>query len=87
MSTNHLEPARSVIAKIGGVEAVSAITGKHVSRVYRWMHPKEAGGTGGHIPLNHVPRLLSYAEANGIALTANDFFAQADTPADTGAAA
>lgn len=49
MSSEHLEPARTVIAKIG-VDKVAEITGKHVSRVYRWMYPKSRGGTGGLIP-------------------------------------
>ncbi|WP_246723514.1 hypothetical protein [Rhizobium sp. ARZ01] len=72
MSEKHLEPAKSIIAKIG-IEKVSEITGKHVSRVYRWMYPKDRGGTGGIIPQSDVPGLLAYARANEIEITANDF--------------
>lgn len=72
MSDKHLDPARSVIAKIG-IEKVAEVTGKHVSRVYRWMHPKERGGTGGVIPHAAAAALLSYARENGIPLTASEF--------------
>lgn len=74
MSEKHLEPAKSVIAKIGGVEKVSEITDKHVSRVYRWMYPKERGGTGGMIPQGDIPALIAYARANDIQISADDFF-------------
>jgi len=74
MSEKHLEPAKSIIAKIG-IDKVSEITGKHVSRVYRWMYPKERGGTGGMIPQNDAPALLAYAKANHIELSPADFFA------------
>ncbi|WLP53222.1 hypothetical protein [Agrobacterium fabrum] len=73
MSENHLEPAKSVIAKIG-VERVSVITGKHISRVYRWMYSKERGGTGGIIPSADAFRLLAHARSEGIQLSADDFF-------------
>ncbi|TAV98474.1 hypothetical protein ELI24_08790 [Rhizobium ruizarguesonis] len=74
MSEKHLEPAKSIIAKIG-IDKVSELTGKHVSRVYRWMYSKERGGTGGFIPNADAPALLAYAKANGIQLSAEDFFA------------
>lgn len=78
MSEHHLDPAKSVIAKLGGVEVVCGITGKHVSRVYRWMHPKEKGGTGGFIPTTEAPKLLEYAKANRIKISADDFFPKKD---------
>ncbi|TPN69768.1 hypothetical protein [Mesorhizobium sp. B1-1-5] len=73
MSETHLEPAKSIIAKVG-IENIAKITGKHVSRVYRWMYSKERGGTGGLIPQGEQPVILEYAEANGIDLTHRDFF-------------
>lgn len=73
MSDTHLEPAKSIIAKIG-IDKVSEITGKHVSRVYRWMYSKERGGTGGLIPQGDAPALLQYARENGIPLSEADFF-------------
>lgn len=74
MSEKHLDPAKSIIAKIG-IDKVSEITGKHVSRVYRWMYPKDRGGTGGVIPQSDAPALLAYAKENQIALEAAEFFA------------
>ena len=74
MSEKHLDPAKSIIAKIG-IDKVSEITGKHVSRVYRWMYPKDRGGTGGLIPQGDAPALLAYAKANEIDLSPADFFA------------
>lgn len=73
MSDTHLDPAKSIIAKIG-IEKVSEITGKHVSRVYRWMYPKERGGTGGLIPQTDAPALLAWAQENNVELAAADFF-------------
>lgn len=77
MSTSHLEPARSVIRKIG-VDTVVSVTGKHISRVYRWMYPKDRGGTGGFIPQADALALLEYARANEVDLTPSDFFASAE---------
>ena len=73
MSTSHLEPAKSVIGKIG-IDRVAEITGKHVSRVYRWMYSKERGGTDGLIPHSDASKLLAYARENGIELSPADFF-------------
>jgi hypothetical protein len=73
MSENHLDPAKSIIAKIG-VGKVSELTRKDISRVYRWMYPKNRGGTGGLIPTADVPVLLAYAKDNDIELTADEFF-------------
>lgn len=77
---DHLEPAKSVIAKVGGPDVVARITGRNVTRVYRWMYPPERGGTGGVIPHDEARKLLDYAAQQQIALTPADFFA-------TGAAA
>lgn len=75
MSDKHLEPARTVIAKAGGVEAVARITGKHVSRIYRWMHPREKGGTGGVVPHADATKLLKEAQSDEkIDLRPEDFF-------------
>lgn len=73
MNTHYLEPARTVIGKIG-THRVAAITGKHVSRVYRWMYPKSRGGTGGLIPQADMPALLAYAVENMIDLSPAEFF-------------
>lgn len=72
MSERHLDPARSVITKIG-IEKVAEVTGKHISRVYRWMYPKERGGTGGVIPHADAATLLAYSREHGIPLSASEF--------------
>lgn len=73
MSDEHLNPAKTIIAKIG-VDKTAEVTGKHVSRVYRWMYPKERGGTGGLIPQTDQPAILQYALSRGIDLSPADFF-------------
>lgn len=77
--TTGLEPANSVIAKMGGAGTVSTVVGKHVSRVYRWMHPKERGGTGGFVPHEDAVKLLEYAQLNEIKLCPADFFRKLTT--------
>jgi hypothetical protein len=71
------EPAATIIERLGGTRAVSEVAKVDQSRVIRWRLPKENGGTGGVIPSRHVRPLLDHAKANGLALTADDFFATA----------
>lgn len=59
---------------MGGADVVASITGKHVSRVYRWMQPKRKGGTGGVIPHEDAQKLLTDAAERGLPLAASDFF-------------
>lgn len=73
---HKLEPAKSVIEKLGGPEAVSRLTGRHISRVYRWMYPKDRGGTGGVIPHDEARKLLSLAPG---AVRPEDFFGGGET--------
>ncbi|MHB0784407.1 hypothetical protein [Bradyrhizobium sp. 5.13L] len=68
-----LNPAKAVIEKIGGYEAAAGITGKHITRVYRWTYPTSRGGTGGVIPHSDALKLLNHAKFAGIALAAEDF--------------
>lgn len=77
----HMEPAKTIIDRMGGVEAVAAITGRHVSRVYRWMYPRERGGTDGLIPQLEARKLLTHARASNIPLSADEFFS-APAPAE-----
>ena len=83
MSDRNLEPASTVLAKIGGVEVASKVTGKHVSRVYRWTYPREKGGTGGVIPHEDATKLLKHASENNLELVAADFFMVDDGPPST----
>lgn len=74
---DYREPAKSVIAALGGVDKVSEITGKHVSRVYRWMYPKARGGTDGFIPQADAEKLLAHATREHLPVTADSFFRRA----------
>lgn len=79
--TNHLEPATTVIKKLGGVEATAAIVGVDCSRVRRWRLPRESGGTNGLIPARHHEALLSWARKHHKGLSYKDFFAKPAAPA------
>lgn len=68
-----MEPAASIIKRLGGEAKVSEITGRAYTAPYRWQHPIEKGGTGGLIPQKLHRALLDHARANGIALSAADF--------------
>jgi hypothetical protein len=68
-----LNPAKSVIDKVGGYAAAARITGKHITRVYRWTYPTSRGGTGGVVPHADAMLLLNHARSAGIALGADDF--------------
>jgi hypothetical protein len=50
MRAMHMEPAKSILDRIGYAKAAE-VTGKHISRVYRWTYPAGVReGTGGIIP-------------------------------------
>lgn len=64
----YLDPAYSAIRKFGGpegklsvgIDAVAEITGADRTRVYRWMRPREKGGTGGLIPSQQQQKLVEH---------------------------
>jgi len=68
-----MEPAQTIVRKLGGPSEVAAIAGVHRTRVSNWMRPKDSGGTGGTIPLKHVRALIEAAKERGLDLSANDF--------------
>jgi hypothetical protein len=70
-----MEPAKSIIKKLGGEAEVSRITGTALTAPYRWQHARSKGGTDGRIPQKHISVLLNHARNAGIDLTLNDFFA------------
>jgi hypothetical protein len=57
---------------------VTKITGKHLTRVYRWMYSRQRGGTGGLIPQSEFHKLLDYAKRRKIRLRPGDFMAVGD---------
>jgi hypothetical protein len=68
-----LEPATSIIQKLGGISSVAKITGVHPSQVYNWRRPKKVGGTNGYIPYWYVPVLVAHARKHRIKLKPVDF--------------
>ena len=80
--TKYLDPAHNVILKVAGpegrladgIKAVAKITGKSYTQVWRWMRPRDNGGTGGLIPSEHAQELLNWARKRRVSLVADDFF-------------
>lgn len=68
----HMEPAKTILDRIG-VDNAAKITGKHISRVYRWMYPASRGGTGGIIPHGDAIKLLDHSRKQELGLTEADF--------------
>lgn len=69
-----MEPAASIIQRLGGNAIVARVTGAHRTRVWKWQQPRgRNGGTGGVIPIEHIRPLLDYAKSIGVDLTADEF--------------
>lgn len=68
-----MEPASSIIKKLGGELKVAEITDTASTAPYRWQYSKEKKGTDGLIPQRYHPVLLEYAREHGIDLRAEDF--------------
>lgn len=68
-----MEPAKTIIEKLGGEAVVSKITGTAYTAPYRWQHARTKGGTDGLIPQRYHPKLLEYARENEIPLSPGDF--------------
>ncbi len=75
-----LEPAESIIRKLGGIIAVALATGVSTVSVQRWRYPKSRGGTGGAVPHWHIPTLLNFAVETGVDLVPGDFFPPSGNP-------
>ena len=70
--TRRLNPARTVVAKIGGIPAVCEVVGVDRTTVIKWMSPRSVGGTGGVIPAERARRLYQYARKHQLDLTAEE---------------
>jgi hypothetical protein len=75
-----MNPAQLIIAKLGGEAQVSFVTGTAYTAPYRWQAARAKGGTGGLIPQRHHRRLLDYARAKGISLSAEEFLGPEEPP-------
>lgn len=67
-----MEPASTIIKRLGGEAKVAQLTGVASNAPYRWQYAKQKGGTGGSIPQRHHRTLLDYAKQNKIKLSADD---------------
>lgn len=81
--SKYLEPAHTLILKFApngklsaGIDLVSAVTGTDRTSVYRWMKPKDKGGTGGIVPTKKQQQLFEYAQKNRIPIQTSDFFGE-----------
>lgn len=75
--TEETTQAERVINKFGGAKRLLAALKavgfpKNPATVYRWLYPREKGGTGGIIPTKAWPDILTAARIEGIFLTAED---------------
>ncbi len=61
-----LEPAKTIVADLGGHAAVAKIAGVHRTRVFGWL----ATGT---VPLKHIPKLIDAARKQGKDWSADRF--------------
>lgn len=68
-----MEPAITIITRLGGPTEVARTLGVHRTRVSNWKRGRAVGGTGGMIPQKHIPALLRLAETKGVPLAAADF--------------
>ena len=68
-----MEPASTIIKKLGGPTKVSEGIQVNRTLLYKWMSSKERGGTGGIIPHWQIPKLLDYANRIGVPLSQYDF--------------
>lgn len=68
-----MEPASSLIQRLGGLKLVALATGVSTVSVYRWQIPRDRGGTGGMIPHWRISKLLALSDAIGAGLCEADF--------------
>lgn len=68
----EMEPANTIIHRLGGPLAVARELGLDKTTVYKWMYPKPQGRNG-NIPLNYVPPLLAMSDKLNAGITFWDF--------------
>ena len=64
---HKLEPAYSLIEKLGGKAAVAEALGLDKSALSRWCMPRP-GGTGGMVPIRHWSALMRLAKQHNVQL-------------------
>jgi hypothetical protein len=72
--THVLEPAASIIERLGGPQVVARHLGIHPTRVTAWRRPRgSSSGTGGMVPHWRIPALLELARQQGVPMSELDF--------------
>lgn len=72
IETKHkLEPAFSILERLGGKSAVSAELKVAPSTLSRWCTPVPEG-TGGTVPVRHWSALQKMAKARGVSVTLSE---------------
>lgn len=66
--------AGRVIKKFGNARRLADLMGCDPSRIYRWMHPRDKGGTGGLIPSSAMGEVLACARLAGIILSPAELY-------------
>lgn len=80
--------AGRIIKKFGNARRLAStmakVTGEPCSpsRIYRWMHPREKGGTGGLIPSSAIEAVMQCARYEGIVLSPDELFPRPRIPND-----
>lgn len=69
-----LDPAYSVIERLGGKSAVAGELGLDKSTLSRWCKPAP-DGTGGVIPQRHWPQLIAMARRLGVDISVRELVA------------
>ena len=73
----ELTQAERIIKKFGGPGRLASILeqigrSKHRSSIYKWVYPREKGGTGGLVPTAAWPDVFAAARFEGVLITAED---------------
>jgi hypothetical protein len=68
-----MEPAATIVHKLGGPTKVARLLNLHRSAVYHWTWPRARGGSDGIIPHKYMSPLVHHARAHGIKLKPGDF--------------
>lgn len=71
---HKLEPAFTVVEKLGGKSAVAAALNLDKSTLSRWCKPAP-GGTGGLIPQRYWPQLIAMARKQGVTINVMELVA------------
>lgn len=83
--------AQSIITKFGGARELARTLKEcsddpadhyEPSTIYRWMYPRERGGTGGEIPTSALKVILKCARIAGVMLSSEDIYPHLTKPQD-----